>query len=76
MLFLVDCKFNGNKCKNIFMPLVRIKINRKTVRWPIFYPFAKEKYDLLSLIPANDKLVAYYDKRGFKGRSEIKNIYF
>ena len=50
--------------QNIFMPLARIKINRKTVRWPIFYPFA------------NDKLVTYYDKRGFKGRSEIKNIIF
>lgn len=61
--------------QNIFMPLARIKINRKTVRWPIFYPLQR-KYDLLSLIPANDKLVTYYDKRGFKGRSEIKNIIF
>ena len=75
MLFLVDCKVNGNNAKYIYAACT-YQNKQKNGQMTNLLSFCKRKYDLLSLIPANDKLVTYYDKRGFKGRSEIKNIIF
>ena len=75
MLFLVDCKVDGNNAKYIYAACT-YQNKQKNGQMTNLLSFCKKKYDLLSLIPANDKLVTYYDKRGFKGRSEIKNIIF
>ncbi len=75
MLFLVDCKVNGKNAKYIYAACT-YKSQQRKGQMSSLLSYCERKYDLLALIPANDGLVNYYDKRGFIGRSEIENITF
>ncbi len=75
MLFLVDCKVGGNDAKYIYAACTYKNQQRKG-QMSALLSFCEKEYELLALIPANDKLVDYYDKRGFCSRGEIDNITF
>lgn len=75
MLFLVDCKVEGRGAKYIYAACTYENQQRKG-QMSSLLSFCEKEYNFLALIPANDKLVDYYDKRGFNLRSKIDNIIF
>ena len=75
MLFLVDCKLSGEKCKYIYAACT-YKNQRGKGYMTNLIQYCQENYDLLSLIPADNSLVRFYNKCAFTYREDIVNIYF
>lgn len=75
MLFLVDCKLSGEKCKYIYAACT-YKNQRGKGYMSNLLEYCQENYDLLSLIPADNSLVRFYNKCAFTYREDIVNIYF
>ena len=75
MLFLVDCKLSGEKCKYIYAACT-YKNHRGKGYMSNLLEYCQENYDLLSLIPADNSLVRFYNKCAFTYREDIVNIYF
>lgn len=68
MLFLVDCKSGSLNGKYIYAVATLPEYRNNGLAAAIIYEAEKYKNDFLWLIPANESLIAYYEKFGFKIR--------
>lgn len=75
MLFLVDCFIKGVKSKYIFAACT-FENMKKHGYMTLLLNYCKEKYGYIALIPADQGLVEYYNKRGFKNKLKIDDILF
>lgn len=75
MLFLVDCNIDGLSCKYIYSACTDIE-HRKSGLMSRLLNYCKCKYKKIALIPADEKLIDYYSKRGFNGRLDTSKIIF
>lgn len=75
MLFLVDCMVNGDAYKYIYAACTS-KNARKNGYMSRLLDYCISKYNKVLLIPADEKLVDYYSKRGFTHKTNMNNILF
>lgn len=75
MLFLVDCAVNGIKSKYIYAACT-LKSARTLGLMTKILDYCKSNHNSICLIPANDALIEYYDKREFLQKIPISDICF
>lgn len=75
MLFLVDCRINDNNYKYIYAACTFEKYKKSGFMTELL-DYCREHYDFLSLIPANNSLVGFYEKRGFRKHIGLKQLSF
>lgn len=75
LLYLVDCKLNGENQKYVYAvcTLKKYKSNGYATK---LLEHAKKEYGRLCLIPADEKLIDFYKKRGFIYEYEVNDIEF
>ena len=76
MLFLVDCCINGNKGKYIYAACTYKEYEGRGFMSELISYSGKLNYNYLCLIPANDGLIDFYQKRGFDKQAEISSLEF
>lgn len=75
MLFLVNCKVEEVDCKYIYVACTLEDFKKLGLMTELLEK-CKEKYSFISLIPANESLVDFYEKRGFKTHLSLKSLAF
>lgn len=75
MLFLVDCKINDIDYKYIYAACT-YKNKRGRGDMSKLLDYSKSNYRNVCLIPADDKLVEFYIKRGFDTKINLREIVF
>lgn len=75
MLFLVDCTVNSVNYKYIYAACTANEC-RKCGYMSELLKYCQSKYSHVLLIPANEELVSYYNKRNFNHKVNICNIVF
>lgn len=75
MLFLVDCKLNGDKYKYIYAACT-YENKRGRGDMSKLLDYCKSEFNKVCLIPADDKLVDFYFKRKFDIKFELNQMQF
>ncbi len=75
MLFLVDCTVDNKKSKYIYAACTFKKYMGLGYMTNLL-EFCGRKYNNLCLIPADEALVGFYEKRGFEKRLPLKALCF
>ncbi len=75
MLFLVDCKLDNSNSKYIYAACTYKKY-RGSGAMSKLLDYCKSNFKNVCLIPADDKLVCFYKKRGFEKEFDVDKIIF
>ena len=75
MLYLVDCNIKYYAAKYIYAACTKKAQSGKGYMTELI-DYCKQVYSCICLIPANDSLVDFYNKRGFNGEIEIEHLSF
>lgn len=75
MLFLINSTLNGENAKYIYAACTD-KRYRNSGKMTEIIEYCKENYNSLCLIPADDSLINYYNKRGFECALPIEAVSF
>lgn len=75
MLYLVDCTVNNERCKYIYAACTSKK-HRSNGAMTKLLEWCRERYKAICLIPANEGLIDYYNKREFNKILDISDIQF
>lgn len=75
MLFLIKCKLSGNNSFYIYAAST-LKAFRNKGYMSKLLEYCIDKYGNVCLIPADEKLVEYYKKRGFLYTYSVENLKF
>ena len=75
MLYLVDCKVNGIKAKYIYAACTNKEYEGRGYMTKLI-EYASKPDNVLCLIPANESLISFYDKRGFNKSAKIESLVF
>ena len=75
MLYLVDCKVNGIKAKYIYAACTYKEYEGRGYMTKLI-EYASKPDNVLCLIPANESLISFYDKRGFNKSAKIESLVF
>lgn len=75
MLFLIDCKINGDEYKYIYAACT-YKNKRCRGDMSKLLDYCKSNFNNVCLIPANDKLVDFYFERKFNIKYDLNEMQF
>lgn len=75
MIYLVDCSINGKDCEYIYAACTALSCRNNGYMTELLN-YAKQKYSSICLIPAENWLIDYYNKRGFSEKIDIDSIKF
>lgn len=75
MLFLVDCSVCGQKGKYVYAACTNKKYKKMGFMSKLL-SYAEKAFSFIVLIPANENLIDFYNKRGFTEKIELEYLNF
>lgn len=75
ILYLIDCELNGEKVKYVYAACTLNEYKNKGYMSELLSYVCKE-YKNVCLVPANEKLLEYYNKRCFRGVYDTEALTF
>ena len=76
MLFLVECSIENKKGKYIYAACTDKEYEGRGLMSALLSYSKTLSYSFICLIPANEGLINFYEKRGFNKQTKINNISF
>lgn len=76
MFYFVDCFIGSRKGKYIYAACTDKQFRKKGLMTELIDSVSKSDYNFICLLPANEKLIDYYKKRGFTYEYPVSDLRF